>query len=782
MGASFATNIGENHSFENNEQVFIQKTSQIDDTSKVNNEFSNDLMSTNNSLKKTNTSSIDIMKKGINQPNQESTGLGMIKKIYVDQKFNNSKQLGTRENPYYTLDLALNSTLNKYNNIIYLNEGTYKLSNTHNILKNISLIGSNRGKTIINCNSKQGFRVYKGSILTFENLTVTNANYSQGGAVLLSSNSKLIINNCTFKKNKGNNGAVLFGSGANISANITNSSFESNTAVKFGAALQLGGYDSIYNVINCTFIKNILTDTNYSHSTGGAAIYASAYASVNVDNSVFKNNEAIWGNAILNGNHATLRVYNSKFTSNIAVKNIEGSNRTKGGAIAVGSGYAEINNCYFENNMADIGGAISINSGEKALITSCLFQKNIAYYEAGAINNYGLLTLKNTSFIKNSAERFGGALLDKGVNNILIDKCTFKDNRVSTCKNVSGVTPKGGAIYIVSGVPQFTIKNTVFDHNSAYYGGAIFSYSNVQWITIKNSKFNNNTACYAGALYISGETTIDIDKCTFTYNRALRKGGSIVITNMVQGNFVNTKFNYNVANQSNDGYGGVIYLDSYSRLGFNYCHFASNYANIKGGVIYSSSVVNIRIVFSNMTKNTATIGSTIYLNNSKNYKKYKSQIILDGSSFIANQGKYVMYSSEEYNSTYNYNLIRTSWWGTNNVPGNMTYNFKLLNYHLLTVALNDIALNTNWIKDEINIVVNRTKNADKNLIITINTIKENNAIRYTDAFILPRKVSLRENNQKVVTKDFYVYYHLDMSLDNIIVKLDYQRITIKIVD
>ena len=461
---------------------------------------------------------------------------------------------------------------------------------------------------------------------------------------------------------------------------------------------------------------------------------------------------------------------------------IEGSNRTKGGAIAVGSGYAEINNCYFENNRADIGGAISINSGENALINSCIFQKNIAYYEAGAINNYGLLTLKNSSFIKNNAERFGGALLDKGVNNILIDECTFKDNRVSTTRNVSGVTPKGGAIYIVSAVPQFTIKNSVFDHNSAYYGGAIFSYSNVQWITLKNTKFKNNTACYGGAIYISGETTIDVDTCNFTYNRVLRRGACIIITNMVQGNFINTKFNNNMANQSNDGYGGAIYIDSYSRLGFNYCHFANNFANIKGGAIFSYSVVNVRIVFSNMTKNTAKIGSAIYLDNSKNYEKYKSQIILDGSSFIGNNGKYVMYSSEEYNATYNNNLIRTSWWGTNNVPSNVTYNFKLLNYHLLTIAINDIAINTDWIRDNIYLVVNRTKNVDKNLIVTMNTIKENNVVRYTDAFILSRKISVKENNQKTETKDFYVYYHLNMDLDTIVVKLDNQKMIIKIVD
>lgn len=778
VGVSFAADIDNNINHIDNGQINIQKDNNIEDYSKVNDSISKDV-STKNSLKKNNIYSNNI--KNTSVQSKESTEPVNAKKIYVNLNIKNSKQDGTINNPYYSLNLAISKSVDK-ENIIYLNEGTYKLSNKNNILKNIKIIGSNREKTIINCNSNQGFRVYKGAKLSFENLTVTNANYSQGGVILLSSNSKLVINNCTFKNNKGNNGAVLFGSGANISANITNSKFESNTAVRFGAALQMGGYNSIYNVMNCTFINNKLTDKNYLHSTGGAAIYASAYSTVNVDNSVFKNNEAIWGNAILNGNHATLKISNSKFLSNIAIKNTAGTNRTKGGAIAIGSGHADILNCYFENNKADIGGAISVNSGETVKITSSIFQKNIAYYEAGAINNYGVLTIKNTSFIKNSATINGGALLDKGLNNILIDNCTFKDNRVSTINIVENQIPSGGAIFITSASSQFNIKNTIFDHNSAYRGGAIYSNKFVQWINIINNKYHNNTACCGGAMVITGETTVNVEKSSFTYNRAVKRGGAIQILGLIQGNFLETTFKNNVVNQSSDCNGGVISIEYYSRLGFSFCNFENNYANKNGGTIYSSSVVNMRIIESNMINNTATLGSVLYIDNSKNYRTFKSQIILDGTSLVNNNGKYILYSKKIYNESGNYNIIRACWFGSNYVPKNVTSNFKILNYVLLTITINDINIETNWLKSNLNVVVNRTKNVDKNLLVSTATIKENNNYRYTDAFLPSRKFIIKENNNREITKNLYVYYHLNMDLNSIVIKMDNQKITIKIVD
>jgi DNA-binding transcriptional regulator GbsR (MarR family) len=106
----------------------------------------------------------------------------------------------------------------------------------------------------------------------------------------------------------------------------------------------------------------------------------------------------------------------------------------------------------------------------------------------------------------------------------------------------------------------------------------------------------------------------------------------------------------------------------------------------------------------------------------------------------------------------------------------------ILNYQLVTITLNDININTNWLKKDVSIVVNRTKNLDKNLIISTATIKENNTYRYPDAFLPTRKISIKENNNKVIYKNLYVYYHLNMNLNTIVINMDNQKITIKIVD
>lgn len=702
-------------------------------------------------------------------------------KIYVNPNATKT-QTGSSKYPYATIQKAISKTLKGYDNRIYLSAGNHILNTSVTITNTVTITGKDKETTKIICKKNQAFRVRE-SNLTIQKLSVQNAYYSQGGAILVTANSKITINNCTFKNNEANNGGVIFTSGNNVIGKISNTKFENNKAIRFGAALQLGGYNSVYTINNCIFKNNVLTDTDYSHSTGGAAIYASSFATVNINKCKFKNNVALWGNAILNGNHAKIKITNSNFTNNVAKHNVNGNNRTKGGAVAIGSGYAEIGKCIFASNKADIGGAITINSGEKSYIYSCTFQQNQAYYHGGAINNYGSLILKNNKFIKNTATYNGGAIQDKGINEVNIEGCIFKDNRVNTSRieSKTALLPQGGAISIIGAPPHFIIKNTLFDHNSAYYAGAIFSSKDTKWITLINTTFKNNTACYGAAIIISGETTLALENSSFKYNRALKKGGAIIINGSSQANFYNTKFIKNQATINDDGDGGAIYIMSYSRLSFSNCNFENNYAKYNGGAICAVSVVNIHITGSNMTNNQAKTGSAIYIDNSKNYKSMKSQIILDTSAFISNKGNYTFYSKKAFNSTYNYNIVRTCWWGTNVVSNSFVKNFKILNYHILSLNLNSELINYTWTKSNVFITINRTQNSQKDLIVTTFTIKEGNTLRYTDAFLPTRKLKITQNDKKTLVKDLYVYYHLNLSLKKIVLQLDNQKITIKIV-
>ena len=773
-GVSFAANV------EN-----INQTSSITDTNTIepvntndNSKISQDTVNNTGTTKTLNK--VSTTTSGSKAATQTTT---KTRKIYVDPTANVKLQDGSSTHPYTTIQTAVSKCANAYDNIIYLSKGNHILNSTVQIAKTVTIIGKGKYATNITCLKNQGFRISKGANLTLQSLRMQNASYSQGGAILASANTRITIKSCIFTNNYANNGGVLFTSGNEVTGNIINSRFDSNTAVRFGAALQLGGYGSVYNVINCTFYKNVLTDTNFGHSTGGAAIYASNFGTVNINNSVFKANQALWGNAVLNGNHATLTVTYSNFTSNVAKKSSNEVNVTKGGAIAIGSGYAEVGNCIFTSNKADVCGAITINSGETTYIYSCQFQSNKAYIQGGALNNYGTLHLYNSTFNKNTAYKRGGAILDIGINEISIDKCTFTNNKVSTTfiANRFSLIPQGGAISILGNSHTFKLTNSTFVNNKAYFGGAIFSNPNVKWVTVNDCQFKNNDAHYGGAILVAGETTLDIRYDDFRYNHAYKQGGAILINGSVRGSFEYTKFWGNRANGTGTGQGGAVYICCYTRLDFNHCVFYSNVAKLRGGVIYSAYVSKISIAASNITYNSARKGSVMYLDTAKGYKNTTSKTIIDTSAIIGNWGTYAFYSTIAFDR-YNNNTIRTSWWGTNEYSSSSVYNFNVNTRILMTFNLNDQVITQDWSKSSIVIKVNRTLNAEKSLILSSYTINETDTLRYTDAFLPPRKFSVKEGSKKQLNPILYVYYHLDMSVNTIKIKVDLQEITIKIVD
>ncbi len=704
-----------------------------------------------------------------------------IKDIYVNPNANLNNQDGSINHPYGNISYAVSQASTGYINIIHLSAGNHLLPTAVTISKTIIIIGDSKTTTNITCNLNQAFRVSNYNNLTIEKVRLQNAYHNQGGAITTGTNTTLIINDCTFNNNSANNGAVLFASGTGTKSNITNSLFENNTANKYGV-LQVGGQNSVYNIQNCIFKENALNTDDFSGS-GGAAIYTSNYAIANVNYCVFTNNIANWGNAILLGNHGTLNVTYSNFTFNIANSNTGSTNKTKGGAIAVGSGYAEIGNCYFYNNKADIGGAISINSGEPVLIYSCIFQQNLAYTQGGAINNYGTLTVKDSIFIKNNGTRRGGAILDIGNNEILVDNCNFVDNRVLT-SSISGssMVPQEGSISISGECHTFTIINSIFNHSSAYYGGAIYSEVSTRLINIENTVFHNNTAHYGASIVIAGETILITNNDSFNYNRALKKGGAIIINGSALSSFNNTKFFNNSVSVSGDGDGGAIYVSCYASLDFNNCNFESNYANINGGAICSMSVVTITMSRSNITYNRATRGSGIYINNTGNYQTYISKIAIDTTTFVNNSGLHVLYSVKPYESTWNYNIVSSSWWGSNVFYNTYIYNFYNKNYYLLTITVNGNRNDSiSWTNNDIIITLNRADITNKNIALSFTTVKEGSILKYPDNFLPPRVFTLKEDNNSGTQEVLNVNYILNNNSNIIEIKLDNQKITIYIV-
>jgi len=189
----------------------------------------------------------------------------------------------------------------------------------------------------------------------FENNYVDKLNYSYGGAVSVSKDAKLTIDNSTFKNN------IAYGGGAIDSEgklNVVNCYFEKNTAVnRDGGAISNVG---ILKVSNSTFVNN------FASRNGGAI--KNINGNLKVSNSVFIANRAdgvykdCYGGAIYQWDCADMEIYNSSFVDNYAARGA--------GAIFSHSGYMGgsasvfVYGCEFINN-SDVNNAITL------IATSC---------------------------------------------------------------------------------------------------------------------------------------------------------------------------------------------------------------------------------------------------------------------------------------------------------------------------------------------------------------------------------------------------------------------------
>ena len=234
---------------------------------------------------------------------------------------------------------------------------------------------------------------------------------------------------------------------------------------------------------------------------------------------------------------------------------------------------------------------------------------------------YGLVlpnqvTLKNIKFVNGNTTLYGGAIFNYG--DLTVDNCQFTNNYAKYC---------GGAI---NSVGNLECKNSKFDNNVANGdGGAIFTFSlrgtianiidtmidsemngNMDFLTdlvnddilvyekeyISNCVFKNNVAKGrgGGAIYAFGH--IDINKCTFTSNKAGEKGGAVFANKNL---FIsNSKFTSNNAAI----YGGAVYFRCHDQGG----HY-ENKKWVSSIRYYSNSIKN-----SVFTKNVAGKGGAIY--------------------------------------------------------------------------------------------------------------------------------------------------------------------------
>lgn len=221
------------------------------------------------------------------------------------------------------------------------------------------------------------------------------------------------------------------GYGAKNKIVITDSKFNENSAGYSGGAL---GVYSDAEISGTNF--NFNSADGSGKQDGGGAIYAGGWARIDVKDSFFKGNKAVYGGAIATTQAglekgAYIKTDNVTFEKNHAFKN--------GGAILNKFVSSEIKDTTFsENNADDKGGAI-YNIGSIAFNGNNSFTNNTATNGGNDIWNDGVLNFNSgtTTFDGGIAgdgtiNVAGGATLDIGTSSVLAKDITF--NSGSTLK------------------------------------------------------------------------------------------------------------------------------------------------------------------------------------------------------------------------------------------------------------------------------------------------------------------------------------------------------------
>ena len=379
------------------------------------------------------------------------------------------------------------------------------------------------GKCSITENSAEDGTFYAGnsssiSFIEQSEVSFTNNNATQGGAIYLHDESNLMITckeNCQvlFKGNKADVGGAIYHRNSNITfTGCPNITFIDNNAIFQGGAINSynNSYVKIQEHSSVQFIMNVA-------DSGGAMHITTSSHVVVQDNSVvrlFDNEGFSFGGAIY--------LYGTSYVT------------FKGSC-----------NITFGRNEAGMGGALFIHY-------NCL----VDFSETCEV-------LFNYNFAL-----FGGAILASWKSNV-----TFRGDSSSNITFIKNHGDYGGAICSYrSSTIAFTNRSSIeFKQNSAFFGGVLYSWdSSVVFNGACNVTFIENIADEGGVIYAYGSVVIFAENSSsvFEKNRAYMDGGVMYLNNGSSVEFYD-QCNSTLSSNTASDYGGVIYVVHNSNIVIN---------------------------------------------------------------------------------------------------------------------------------------------------------------------------------------------------------------------
>lgn len=339
--------------------------------------------------------------------------------------------------------------------------------------------------------------------------------------------------------------------GGNMNVTFDGISFVKGKVAGQGAGLMISG--GSWSFTDCTFSGN--------NANNGGAIRFESTGNLALTRTTFDANEASGDGGALSLQHGSITLTNCTLTKNEA--------GGLGGAIDIfGDAVMTATNSSFSGNEANFGGAIDVESGTQT-ISGGSFENNTASTNAGAIRveKNAYLSINGTSFLGNSAQKYGGAL------------------DIESSK--SSVTN--------------TINNAVFKGNHAQWGGAveIDGSGSTTKVVFSGCSFGGtesgepnyvtriaNQDADGGAIHAEGDSYVNIGTSTFTGNTAVNRGGAMAIKGDVMFQLFSDSFDGNHSST-----GGVAYTtvasEKYPDLFIDECSFDANYITASYGCVFN---------------------------------------------------------------------------------------------------------------------------------------------------------------------------------------------------
>ena len=379
-----------------------------------------------------------------------------------------------------------------------------------------------------------------------------------GGAVYLHEGNTT-ISNCEISSNnaEGNGGAICALHTSSIEVN--NSILKNNQAQEGNGGALYGEHKSLVTVSNCSFINNT--------AQNGGVVRINLNSAVCIEGSNFSgNNASIDGGVAFAYNKSMVSIKDCNLVNNWA--------DDFGGAVRIEKNCtANIIDCNFAGNRADYGGALEVNDRSNVSIASCNFSRNMATNKGAVLQAYFncAAAISSSNFIQNKAGDQGGAVYGRR-------NCTISIRDSIFFKNTAEYS--GGGVYIGHD-STVHIDNCTFLNSTADFGAAVVAYVRTA-VNITSSSFNQNRAAVeGGALHAYRYSSIAVQSSKFTLNKA-RSGGSCLALFDCRLTFQDVTF----FNSSAD-FGGVIGLLVGNTITIIGCTFAHNNALQSGGVLYA---------------------------------------------------------------------------------------------------------------------------------------------------------------------------------------------------